>query len=148
MRIARSYPNALKYAFNLSLERYKRRRDIITREFILELQNVLANTVMHRFLNCISYTFLPESIISVHVKNAYKFLKKTPNLTNMKFRNCIKTAIKLIFTDNLFPGKEFEKFAHFKTRLEEIARLDGELKGRKFHTIDNFISNTIIHSSL
>jgi len=139
MKIAKKYPNALNFPFNLSRDNFHYISDnqIIEKSLVKEIGQILSNPTIDQFTSALQCLVVPEKFIEFHFNNFYEELSVIE--TNEKFQEAVQKLYDNVYVhNNNLKGQEFAKISNYKDQIMALKKYN--------YDRDKLVANTNIHN--
>lgn len=125
MKLAKKYPNALYFPFNLSRDNFKfvNEDQVMEKPLVQEIGQILSNPTIDKFTSALQCLVVPEKFIEIHFSKFFNALSLID--TNEKYQEALQKLHDNIFVhNNNLKGQEFAKILDYKERILELKKFN------------------------
>lgn len=125
VRLAKSYPSALRFPFNLAYSEYAEKQLGTAREVVGQIRDLIQNSMVEKFIGSIKCLNLPDKLLRTHLERIFQNIKNNDQYTNEEFHNHLTHLTRTVF-ENELRGSIVERVRPFKATLDKLLTLKRE----------------------
>ncbi|KAL7018811.1 hypothetical protein ACKWTF_010922 [Chironomus riparius] len=145
MKLAKKYPNALYFPFNLSRDNFNYINDnqVMEKALVKDISQIVSNPTIDKFTSALQCLVVPEKFMEIHFNNFYHELSAADN--NEKFQEAVQKLYDNVYVHNKnLKGQEFSKISDYKERILAFKKLNYEQDHEKVTASINSMYKNIL----
>lgn len=123
LRVAKEYPTAIVYAFQLSYKQFNERKPFAAvRPVVHEILNAIRSPTIEKFIAAIGCLSLPEEVIKAYIYPLERSLNK--NYSNLVYRSKLQKVYEEVF-ENEMRGNFGKLSPDIRTTFDKLTEMKG-----------------------